>query len=100
MNSQLVAIFLLSLSAMLNPSLLAALTVMLLLPNPKRLMVGYLLGAYLTSITGRPRPEGRSRGRPSSLSYLAFGSLLSIGASAAVGVTRTSARSGGRAVPR
>jgi hypothetical protein len=56
MNSQLVAIFLLSLSAMLNPSLLAALTVMLLLPNPKRLMVGYLLGAYLTSITGRPRP--------------------------------------------
>jgi hypothetical protein len=51
MNSQLVDIFLLSLTAMLNPSLLAALTVMLLLPNPKRLMVGYLLGAYLTSIT-------------------------------------------------
>ena len=24
---------------------------MLLLPNPKRLLVGYLLGAYLTSIT-------------------------------------------------
>src|SRR3954454_22064008 len=34
-----------------NPTLLAAVTVMLLLPNPKRLMVGYLLGAYLTSIT-------------------------------------------------
>ena len=30
---------------------LAAVTVMLLLPNPKRLMVGYLLGAYTTSIT-------------------------------------------------
>jgi Sap, sulfolipid-1-addressing protein len=36
--------------ATLNPSLLAATTVMLLLPNPKRLMLGYLLGAYTTSI--------------------------------------------------
>src|SRR3954464_9143295 len=36
---------------MFNPSLLAAVTVMLLLPSPKRLMLGYLLGAYLTSIT-------------------------------------------------
>jgi hypothetical protein len=44
-------IFLLSLFAMFNPSLLAALTVMLLLPSPKRLMLGYLLGAYLSSIT-------------------------------------------------
>ena len=51
MNSQLVEIFLLALLAMFNPSLLAAVTVMLLLPNPKRLMVGYLLGAYTTSIT-------------------------------------------------
>jgi Sap-like sulfolipid-1-addressing protein len=37
--------------AMFNPTLLAAVTVMLLLPNPKRLMLGYLLGAYLTSIS-------------------------------------------------
>ena len=36
---------------MANPTLIAAVTVMLLLPNPKRLMFGYLLGAYLTSIT-------------------------------------------------
>jgi hypothetical protein len=36
---------------MFNPTLLAAVTVMLLLPNPKRLMLGYLLGAYLTSIS-------------------------------------------------
>jgi hypothetical protein len=36
---------------MLNPTLLAAVTVMLLLPNPKRLMLGYLLDAYTTSIT-------------------------------------------------
>jgi Sap, sulfolipid-1-addressing protein len=51
MNNQLVDIFLLALLSMFNPSLLAALTVMLLLPSPKRLMVGYLLGAYMTSIT-------------------------------------------------
>ena len=36
---------------MFNPTLLAAVTVMMLLPNPKKLMLGYLLGAYLTSIT-------------------------------------------------
>jgi hypothetical protein len=51
MSNQLLDIFLLSLFSMFNPSLLAAVTVMLLLPNPKRLMVGYLLGAYTTSIT-------------------------------------------------
>ena len=51
MSSDLLDIFLLGLVAMFNPSLLAAVTVMLLLPNPKRLMLGYLLGAYLTSIT-------------------------------------------------
>ncbi|MFZ0377415.1 MAG: hypothetical protein WAL38_06260, partial [Solirubrobacteraceae bacterium] len=51
MSSDLVDVFVLSLVAMLNPTLLAAVTVMLLLPNPKRLMLGYLLGAYTTSIT-------------------------------------------------
>ena len=51
MSSDLADVFLLSLAAMFNPSLLAAVTVMLLLPEPKRLMIGYLLGAYLTSIT-------------------------------------------------
>lgn len=40
----------LSLLAMANPTLLAAVTLMLLTPNPKRLMFGYLLGAYVTSI--------------------------------------------------
>ena len=44
-------IFLLSLLAALNPVLVGASTVMLLLPNPKRLMLGYLLGALMTSIT-------------------------------------------------
>ncbi len=51
MSNQLLDIFLLSLLSMFNPSLLAAVTVMLLLPSPKRLMAGYLLGAYTTSIT-------------------------------------------------
>jgi hypothetical protein len=43
--------FLLSLTAALNPILVGAATVMLLLPNPRKLMLGYLLGALLTSIT-------------------------------------------------
>lgn len=38
-------------TAALNPTLLAATTVMLILPNPKRLLFGYLLGAMITSIT-------------------------------------------------
>jgi hypothetical protein len=45
------SIFLLSLLAMFNPTLLAAVTLMLLTENPKRLMLGYLLGAYTASIT-------------------------------------------------
>jgi hypothetical protein len=49
--SDLVSVFVLSLVAMVNPTLLAAVTVMLLMPNPKRLMLGYLLGAYTTSVT-------------------------------------------------
>ncbi len=49
--SDLGSIFFLSLLAMFTPTLLAAVTVMMLLPNPKKLMLGYLLGAYLISIT-------------------------------------------------
>jgi Sap, sulfolipid-1-addressing protein len=41
----------LALTAALNPTLVGASTVMMLLPNPVRLMLGYLLGAMLTSIT-------------------------------------------------
>lgn len=51
MGSDLLDVLLLSLVAMANPTLLAAVTVMLLLPSPKRLMFGYLLGAYTTSVT-------------------------------------------------
>ncbi len=51
MSSDLVDIFLLSLAAMFNPTLLAAVTIMVLMPNPKRLLLGYVLGAYTTSIT-------------------------------------------------
>jgi Sap, sulfolipid-1-addressing protein len=39
------------LTAALNPTLLAATTVMLVLPSPRRLLLGYLCGALLTSIT-------------------------------------------------
>jgi hypothetical protein len=44
-------VILLSLTASLNPTLVAATTVMLLLLSPSKLMLGYLLGAYVTSIT-------------------------------------------------
>jgi hypothetical protein len=40
----------LALLSMIYPALLAAVAVMMLLPNPKLLMLGYLLGAYLSSI--------------------------------------------------
>jgi Sap, sulfolipid-1-addressing protein len=44
-------VVLLSLTASLNPTLIAATTVMLLLDHPAKLMGGYLAGAYLTSLT-------------------------------------------------
>jgi hypothetical protein len=49
--SDLAQVFLLALFAMFNPTLLAMVTLMLLMPNPRRLMLGYLLGAYITSIS-------------------------------------------------
>ena len=44
-------VFVFAFTAALNPTLLGATTVMLLLPHPKRLLLGYLAGALLTSIT-------------------------------------------------
>lgn len=44
-------VFLFSLTAALNPTLLAATTLMLTLPRPKRLLLGYLMGAAITSVT-------------------------------------------------
>ena len=44
-------IFVYSLVAAANATLLAAVTVMLFLPNPKRLLLGYLLGGLLVSLT-------------------------------------------------
>lgn len=44
-------IFVLSLTAALNPTLLAAVTLMLTLLKPKRLLAGYLAGAAITSVT-------------------------------------------------
>ena len=50
MKGDLTHILVLSLIAALYPALLAAVTVMLLQPSPRRLMLGYLLGAYTTGI--------------------------------------------------
>ncbi len=44
-------VFLLAFLAALYPTLLAATTVMLMLPHPKRLLLGYLAGAAMTSVT-------------------------------------------------
>src|SRR3954469_24545949 len=44
-------VVLLSFTSALNPTLLTATTVMLLLPSPFRLMLGYWLGAMVTSIS-------------------------------------------------
>jgi hypothetical protein len=44
-------IFLYSLIAAANAALLAAVTVMLFLPSPKRLLLGYLLGGLVVSLT-------------------------------------------------
>lgn len=44
-------IFLLSLVSAANASLLAAVTIMLFLPSPKKLLLGYLAGALLASLT-------------------------------------------------
>lgn len=44
-------VLLLALLAALNPTLVAASTLMMLLANPVKLMLGYLLGALFTSIT-------------------------------------------------
>ncbi len=44
-------VFVFSLTAAFNPTLLAAVTAMLMLPHPERLLFGYLLGATVTSVT-------------------------------------------------
>ena len=44
-------IVLYSLVAAANATLLTAVTIMLFLPNPKRLLIGYLLGGLLVSLT-------------------------------------------------
>jgi hypothetical protein len=44
-------VLLFSLTAMANPTLVGVTTLMLLLPSPQKLMLGYLIGAYAMSIT-------------------------------------------------
>ncbi len=50
MSADLTRVFVSAVVATLNPTLLAAVTVMLVMAHPKRLMLGYLLGAYLISM--------------------------------------------------
>lgn len=45
------SIFLLALMSMCNPTLLAAVTLMMMLPRTREVMLGYLLGAYLASVS-------------------------------------------------
>jgi hypothetical protein len=44
-------VLLLALAAALNPTLVAASTLMMILPRPVKLMLGYLLGALMTSLS-------------------------------------------------
>lgn len=50
MSSDLTSVLFTAVLATLNPTLLAAVAVMLVMTHPKRLMLGYLLGAYLISM--------------------------------------------------
>lgn len=82
------SIFLLSLLAMFNPTLLAAVTVMMLLPQPKKLIAGFLLGAYLSamgvglavvfSLNGSSSGTESSKSTLSPLEDLVFGLILLI----------------------
>ena len=75
--------FVYALTAALNPTLLGATTVMLLLDHPKRLLLGYLLGALLTSMTlglvivfATDGSESTAQHTLSPAMDLAFGGLL------------------------
>ena len=95
MSNDLVDIFLLSLLSMFNPTLLAAVTVMMLLPSPKRLMAGYLLGAYTTSITlGLVIVFALPGSSTESTSKHTIGPLEDIAVGAARGVDRVRAWNG------
>src|SRR6476659_2349402 len=85
MNGGLLDIVGLALVAACYPTLLAAVTVMLFLPNPKRLMFGYLLGAYTTSMTlgmlivfslGDSAAVSTTKSTISPAQNLVFGALL------------------------
>ncbi len=44
-------VVLLSITAAINPTLVAASTLIMLIPSPRKLMLGYLRGALMTSLT-------------------------------------------------
>jgi Sap, sulfolipid-1-addressing protein len=90
-------IVLLSLTSALNPTLIAATTVMLLLPHPKRLMLGYLLGAFAISIPlglvivltlGSSSVVGTTQHTLSPATDIVLG-VLALGLAAVIGSART-----------
>lgn len=83
------SVVLLSLTSSLNPTLLGATTLMLVLERPARLMLGYLLGASLTSITlglvivfsfSSSSAAGTTQHTVSPVADLALGALALVGA--------------------
>ena len=85
------AVVLLAFSAAFNPTEIAATTVMLLLPNPGRLMLGYWLGAMITGVASglvivfalqSTATEHTTRRTVSPIVQLVFAGLLLVAAAA------------------
>ena len=94
------AVVLLAFTAAFNPTEIAATTVMLLLPNPERLMLGYWLGAMITGVASglvivfalqSTAAEHATRHTVSPIVQLVFAGLLLVAAAAL-------AKGGGRRV--
>lgn len=99
-------ILVLALTAALNPTLVAASTLMMVLPNPRKLMVGYLLGALMTSITlglvivfeiQDSSAVGTTKRTLSPVATMVLGAIALVGASVLAGHHRDRSAVGGRA---
>ena len=83
------AVVLLAFTAAFNPTLIAATTLMLVLPRPERLMLGYWLGAMITGVTSglvivfalkNTAAEHTTRHTVSPIVQLVFAGLLVVAA--------------------
>ena len=84
MNTNLAIVLFAPVLVALNPTLLAAVFVMIFLPDPKRLMLGYLAGAYALSIAVALVIVFSLHGLGFAIT---FGHILGPGAYIAAGVT-------------